>query len=75
MSSFAEIEMTGLVVTGHVQGMRILLGSSTQPSRWHVLERASARETTMRAAVGALAKCILNPFGITVMGHVASIGE
>jgi chorismate synthase len=41
----------------------------------NVLERASARETTMRVAVGGLAKCILNPFGITVRGYVASIGE
>lgn len=40
----------------------------------NVLERASARETTMRVAVGALAKQLLEPFGITVIGHVRSIG-
>ncbi len=39
-----------------------------------VLERASARETTARVAIGGLAKQILNPFGITVLGYVASIG-
>jgi chorismate synthase len=40
----------------------------------NVLERASARETTMRVAAGALAKQLLAPFGITVVGHVVSIG-
>ena len=40
-----------------------------------VLERASARETTMRVAVGALAKLLLEPFGITTLGYVASIGS
>ena len=39
-----------------------------------VLERASARETTMRVAVGSLAKLILEPFGVTTLGYVASIG-
>jgi chorismate synthase len=39
-----------------------------------VLERASARETTARVAIGALAKQILSPFGIGVLGYVASIG-
>jgi chorismate synthase len=40
-----------------------------------VLERASARETTMRVAVGSLARQILEPFGITTLGYVASIGR
>jgi chorismate synthase len=39
-----------------------------------VLERASARETTMRVAVGAFARQFLTPFGIEVLGHVVSIG-
>ncbi|MBV6450346.1 MAG: Chorismate synthase [Anaerolineales bacterium] len=39
------------------------------------LERASARETTMRVAVGAVCKHFLNQFGIVVGGYVASIGE
>ncbi len=33
-----------------------------------VLERASARETTMRVAAGSLARLILEPFGITTLG-------
>jgi chorismate synthase len=41
----------------------------------NVLERASARETTTRVAVGALAKQLLSPFGIRVMGWVAEIGS
>ncbi|HEX2998349.1 MAG TPA: chorismate synthase, partial [Anaerolineales bacterium] len=39
------------------------------------LERASARETTMRVAVGAVCKQFLAQFGIVVGGYVASIGE
>lgn len=39
-----------------------------------VLERASARETTARVAIGSLAKQFLSPFGISVVGYVASIG-
>lgn len=39
------------------------------------LERASARETTMRVAVGAVCKHLLTQFGILIGGYVASIGE
>jgi chorismate synthase len=40
-----------------------------------VLERASARETTARVAIGSLAKQIVEPFGITILGYVSSIGS
>ena len=39
------------------------------------LERASARETTMRVAAGAVCKHFLRDFNIQVGGYVASIGE
>ncbi len=39
------------------------------------LERASARETTMRVAVGAVCKAYLAQFGIEVLGYVTQIGE
>ena len=39
------------------------------------LERASARETTMRVAAGAVCKHFLAQFGIIVGGYVKSIGE
>ncbi len=39
-----------------------------------ILERASARETTMRVALGAVTRCFLNQFNISVMGHVTCIG-
>lgn len=39
------------------------------------LERASARETTMRVASGAVCKHFLSQFGIVVGGYVSSIGE
>ncbi|MCX7668806.1 MAG: chorismate synthase [Anaerolineae bacterium] len=38
------------------------------------LERASARETTLRVAVGAVCKAYLAQFGITVGGYVTAIG-
>ena len=40
-----------------------------------VLERASARETTMRVAIGSLTRQLLEPFGISVLGFVVSIGS
>jgi chorismate synthase len=39
------------------------------------LERASARETTMRVAAGAVCKHFLSQFGIIVGGYVRAIGE
>ncbi len=41
----------------------------------YILERASARETTARVAIGALAKALLAEFGIEVRGHVIAVGE
>lgn len=40
----------------------------------NVLERSSARETTVRVAAGAVAKKVLAELGITVVGHVIEIG-
>jgi chorismate synthase len=40
----------------------------------NVLERSSARETAVRVAVGAVAKRLLEEFGIEVISHVLSIG-
>lgn len=40
-----------------------------------VLERASARETAMRVAVGAIARQLLAEFGMVVAGQVISIGD
>src|SRR5262249_15699644 len=39
-----------------------------------VLERASARETAVRVAAGALAKQLLAQFGISVFGYVVEVG-
>lgn len=40
----------------------------------NILERASARETTARVAVGAICREFLTHFGIRVTGHVIKIG-
>mgnify|MGYP001255325868 FL=1 len=40
-----------------------------------ILERASARDTVSRTAVGSFAKQLLAPFGILVMGYIRSIGN
>jgi chorismate synthase len=39
-----------------------------------VLERASARETAMRVAVGGLARLLLRELGISVFGYVVELG-
>jgi len=40
----------------------------------NVLERASARETAARVAAGAIARRLLDEFGIGIIGYVLSIG-
>ncbi|MFH0985454.1 MAG: chorismate synthase [Candidatus Omnitrophota bacterium] len=40
-----------------------------------VLERSSARETSMRVAVGAACKLLLKTFGIEIAAHVVQIGS
>jgi chorismate synthase len=39
-----------------------------------ILERASARETTMRVAIGAVCKLLIAEVGIDVVGHLVSLG-
>ena len=39
------------------------------------LERASARETAMRVAVGTVCKTFLKQFGIEILGYVTNIGD
>ncbi|MGH9720253.1 MAG: chorismate synthase [Bryobacteraceae bacterium] len=41
----------------------------------YILERASARETTARVAVGAIAKAFLGEFGVEVLSHVIAVGS
>lgn len=40
----------------------------------NVLERSSARETTVRVAVGSVAKLLLKELGISIVSHVTEIG-
>ena len=41
----------------------------------NVLERASARETAMRVALGAIARKLLSGFGVEIVSHVIQIGK
>src|SRR5689334_25282493 len=41
----------------------------------YVLERASARESAARVAVGAIAKLLLRELGIEVLSHVLAVGH
>jgi len=45
------------------------------PEARYVLERASARESAARVAVGALAKLLLRELGIEVLSHVIAVGS
>jgi chorismate synthase len=45
------------------------------PDARYILERASARETTARVAVGAVCKAFLGEFGIQVLSHVIAVGS
>jgi chorismate synthase len=44
------------------------------PEARYILERASARETTARVALGAIAKQFLRQFGIEILSHVIAVG-
>jgi len=45
------------------------------PEARYVLERASARESTARVAMGAIAKLFLRDLGIEVLSHVIAVGQ
>src|SRR5215467_2883603 len=45
------------------------------PEARYVLERASARESAARVAVGALAKLLLRELEIDVLSHVVAVGS
>jgi chorismate synthase len=45
------------------------------PDARYVLERSSARETTARVAIGALAKQFLANFGVEILSHVIAVGS
>jgi chorismate synthase len=76
MSARAEDRDPSLAVTRPRPGHADLAGALKYNQRdvRNILERASARETAARVAIGGLAKCLLAPFGIRVLGWVAEIG-
>src|SRR5437660_3362834 len=41
----------------------------------YILERASARETAARVALGSLAKLLLREFGCEILSHVVGVGH
>jgi chorismate synthase len=45
------------------------------PEARYVLERASARESAARVAIGAIAKLFLRELGIEVLSHVVTVGS
>ena len=76
MSPFADDKDENIAVTRPRPGHADLTGVLKYNHRdiRNILERASARETTARVAIGGLAKCLLSPFGIQVIGYVTEIG-
>jgi chorismate synthase len=76
MSPRAEDRDPSISVTRPRPGHADLAGALKYNHRdvRNVLERASARETAARVAVGGLAKALLAPFGIRISGWVAEIG-
>ena len=68
----ADIEEVHLPRPGHADLAGVLKFGHTDVR--NVLERASARETAARVAVGALAKTFLRQLGVSVHSHVVRIG-
>jgi chorismate synthase len=69
----ADVEEVHLPRPGHADLAGVLKHGHTDVR--DVLERASARETAARVAVGAVAKAFLRGLGISVHSHVVQIGE
>ena len=64
---------TSLVRPGHADLAGMARGNFTELRP--VLERASARETAARVAVGACTQALLSELGITVRAHVRALGS
>src|SRR5215472_4228419 len=45
------------------------------PEARYILERASARESAARVAIGAIAKLFLRELGVEVLSHVIAVGK
>ncbi len=77
MSAFPEDRDDKIAVTkprpGHAD-LNGVLKYDRQDIR-DILERASARETVARTAVGSFSKQLLAPFGVRVIGYIRSIGN
>ena len=76
MSPFSEDRDETIAVTKPRPGHADLAGvfKYHQSDIRNILERASARETVSRTAVGSFAKQLLAPFGIKVLGYIRSVG-
>ena len=67
-----EVERVTLLRPGHADlaGTQKYGFDDVRP----ILERSSARETTARVAVGAIARALIGTIGITVHSHTLSVG-
>jgi len=77
MSPLPEDRDDSIAVTRPRPGHADLTGALKydQTDVRNVLERSSARETAVRVAVGAVAKQLLEAFGIRVGGYVTRVGS
>lgn len=75
MTSDKEVDWESKKVIAPRPGHADLTGSLKYHTEIrNVLERASARETAMRVAVGNITRQLLNDLGIQIRGHVVSVG-
>lgn len=76
MSEDPEVKEEGREVTRPRPGHADLSGGIKYAQRdlRNILERSSARETAARVAVGAVARRLLQAFGIDLISHVVEIG-
>ena len=68
-----ELRRVHLPRPGHADLVGVLKYARTDAR--DILERASARETTARVAVGAVAKRMLREFGVSIGSHIVSMGD
>jgi len=77
MSPYEDADISKRIVTRPRPGHADLTGAIKyrHDDIRNVLERASARETAIRVAVGSVARCLLKELGIEILSMVCRIGS
>lgn len=75
LESAIKEKQRSILIPGHADLAGIVKYRHKDNNLRFISDRASARETTVRVAVGAIAKLFLSVFGISISSYVTQIGH